>query len=427
MHRKFALNNHLFAKLFTLVCLTSVFLLPTGCSRNSSDDSTDANVSNNEQSDPAPSEAQKKKETQLTEVDTQPKNSPPQQVKQPKSSPPQQADQSKIRQMEQQLIKAWQNKNPGRKPTEPLLKLPVTKGGIRRLAFSPTNPKLVAISGFEKRAELLDLTTGKGMTLEVEAGRPSGLAFTPDGNLLVVTAGKQILIWDPKTNKVQRTIPLERSCSGRSPLVVTNDGKSVIVGSDGVLFGKNDGQTLWQWDIATGKQIRTFPTGNSSLRVVAVSGDDVWVAAGVESSRNPKKPRRLLVWNARNKSDAKEFLADAYIHSMAFSPDSKTLAVGYNLNDKNAVSLVDLKAGTIRTFGKEHDGGVFAMTFIDNKHLLVGYSTAQTSPYRIWDVQSGTVKGKFNKFVNMERLSSLNIKVDESKLYQFDKVIQADR
>jgi RNA polymerase sigma factor (sigma-70 family) len=147
----------------------------------------------------------------------------------------------------------------------------------------------------------------------------SWLTFTPDGKQLAATLmGTAVRLIDVETGEVKRTI--DKGSAARA-CVFSPDGKLMATGGyeheKGIYFAR-------LWEVATGKELRRFAIGfelNRPIGALAFSPDGTMLAGG---SWRDGQVRLFEVATGKELKVFPKIGSD--IHSVAFSPDGKTLA-----------------------------------------------------------------------------------------------------
>jgi RNA polymerase sigma factor (sigma-70 family) len=172
----------------------------------------------------------------------------------------------------------------------------IKRGRVSHLAFSPDG-KTIAAGDREGKVHLYDARTAKKIrTFEVEPAAPiMDLAFSPDGKLLATTT------------EIDRT-------------------------PEGELIAKDRAVHLWR--VATGKVQQRLTRDNSAFFTVAFSPDGKHIAAAGALREDTRLGRPIVaIWDAatgelRHVVPHRFANPAQWVSSLAFSPDSKTLAVG---------------------------------------------------------------------------------------------------
>lgn len=201
------------------------------------------------------------------------------------------------------------------------------------------------------------------------------LAFSPDGKFLA-SGGEGIRQWEMATGKPVRTFGEKEGWI--HSVAYSPDGKIIASGSEG--------GAVQLWDAATGVELRTLrrdEDGPKSVCAVAFAPDGRTVAAGGYN-------RTIWLWDTDTGKNSYSLTGHKEeVTSLAFSPDGKTLASAGN--DKGGyrteLRLWDPATGkAIRTLSGHH-GDVCTVAFSpDGKVLASGGFDARI---HLWDAATG--------------------------------------
>jgi RNA polymerase sigma factor (sigma-70 family) len=208
-------------------------------------------------------------------------------------------------------------------------------GGFGAVAFSPDGKMLAARGDGATAANVIHLwevATGKE-TRRLTGGHQwhvDRVAFSPDGKTLASGGPDKVCLWEVATGKLVHQLKVKDNrdpCSHQ--IAFSPDGKTVVGGTTGHC-----------WDVATGKELRSFDWMNSesplAIRMVAFSPDGKLVATG-----DPEGAIRL--WDpATGKEIGPRKGHQGAITSVAYSPDGKTLVSG---SADRTVALWDVSTG----------------------------------------------------------------------------------
>jgi WD40 repeat protein len=295
--------------------------------------------------------------------------------------------------------------------------------GVNRVVFSPDGKTLAAV-GNEAKVKLWDVATGKEKA--PLKGDPKGifLAFSPDVKTMAFANhdNETVILWDPSTGK-------ERASLKGLPGAVKGASNDAAFSPDGKLFAAGGGHfgsegrpgagEVKVWDVATGRERATL-TGTVKLKVslqqlsylhkgegvpkrvllkiAALNGMEFQTEEDIDEQLT-KALKKILDKDQQEKylkAVLREIGTTSYdgpelVWSVAFSPDSKTLASASVLG---TVLLWDVKSGkrtaTLQRFnpnGREKDiNPAYSVAFSpDGKILAAGTLRGIT----LWDVESG--------------------------------------
>ena len=185
-------------------------------------------------------------------------------------------------------------------------RLPLGKGGIRCVAYSPDGAT-IAIGGETRKpgsVRLVEAATGKER-LKVplpDASKVRSLAFSPDGTTLAASGASSTRLFDTATGKER--LKIDRGAIG---LCFAPDGTTLV----GAVGG-----TIYRWDAATGRSL--IPEGGeSTVEQIAVTADgNRIVTRGLEGDGH--------IWDART-GEHRHRLEMGWQRGFALSPDGSLL------------------------------------------------------------------------------------------------------
>jgi WD40 repeat protein len=242
---------------------------------------------------------------------------------------------------------------------------------FRAIAFSPDGERVVVM--IDKTLQIQDFLTGRAIaTLPGHTGFVYSVKFSPDGKRIVsVSDDKTLRIWDTETGKAIAILS-GHTVSGHTNWVTTvafsSDGKRIVSGSAD--------KTLRLWDAETGKVIATLSGHTDTVGSVAFSPDGKRIVSGSDD-------KTLRIWDAETGKAIRILQGHTdVVRSVAFSPDGKRIVSGSY--DKTLL-LWDAETG--KAIGKPlkgHTGEVVSVAFSSDGKRIVSGSGDKT--LRIWHI-----------------------------------------
>ena len=237
------------------------------------------------------------------------------------------------------------------------------------VAFSPDG-NTIATRSLGNTVWLWDVNTRKHkITLSGHTGEVTSLAFSPDGNTIATGSDdKTIRLWDAKTG--QHITTLTGHSKSIESVAYSPDGETIATGS-------ND-KTVRLWDAKTGNYKSTLSDNMLSHSFVAFAPD-----GEIFAFASPWVTFRVQLWNTRTWRHIGTLEESIPVNSVAFSPDSSTLA---SVVPRKSVQLWDLNTRKRTAKLEGHRKEVTSAAFSPDGTILATGSNDKT--VRLWDLRT---------------------------------------
>jgi len=226
--------------------------------------------------------------------------------------------------------------------------LAVTEGGVESVAFSPDGKTLAAGChyGYGGGVVLWDVAGRKrlgGGPLAMNEGGVESMAFSPDGKTLATgyqyrthTVGYVggVVLWDVAEWKRLGGGPLAVTEDGVKSVAFSPDGKTLAAGYSGFRSGLDSGGGVVLWDVAGRKRLGegALAVTEGNVESVAFSPDGKTLAAGYDVGIRVGGVELWDVAERKRLGEGPMAVTEGDVESVAFSPDGKTLAAGYGVS-----------------------------------------------------------------------------------------------
>ncbi len=253
---------------------------------------------------------------------------------------------------------------------------------IASLALSHDGKRLATACAGGGKVTLWNPETGQPLrTLTKGAGANPFLAFTDNGDTLLVHRDRTIHLHNAVTGETARTFRLETE-NNAFRRREKEDMETFTLSPDGslLLTGQANG-AVRLWDVANGMELAKFDDDSERIGAAAVSADNNWYAWGTARG-----------WLHIGKVSGDELHrlspdGNRWIDALAFSPDGKYLACGAG---GGVISILTPADGQEVCRIDAHGESVSCLAFTPDSSALVsgGYDRC----IRVWDVRTGKEK-----------------------------------
>ncbi len=241
------------------------------------------------------------------------------------------------------------------------------------LSFSPDGRLLATGSTTHWVLRIWDVTARKTIR-RLEGGPLRALQFSPDGGRLASAAwtDPQVRIWEIAGGKELRRIPSKESDNRFNLAVWSGDGKVLATWT----WDQNE-RHIRLWNTDRSKQLRELDADGNNIESIAFSPDSKTLAALRMKKRGVTGPAHILLWQVDTgrllrtlelPANPSPYLISNSSTRLAFSPDGRTLTAGGQRTEAS-IYVWELASGRLRLTLK-HGEDVACLAFSPDGTLL---------------------------------------------------------
>lgn len=252
---------------------------------------------------------------------------------------------------------------------------------VRALDVSPTGTKLATGGG---GIHLWDLASGRPSAFLHAGSTDSAVAFGKGDRLASQAENGPIYLWALGSNKRRKLGDVTPDTGSRPAIKFTPDGRFLASGA-------SDDVAIHLWETSTGRHVQTFGgmERHELLRTIDFSSDGRLLVSAGTSGRGAI----LTEWDVTSGKELRTYVMEGLssVNCAVLSPDAKSVATA---DLYGALDIWDLTSGKRRQIALKGSGSVAALAFSPDGRWLA--SGGDDSSIRIWQVDNGKLVHTMN-------------------------------
>jgi WD40 repeat protein len=253
-------------------------------------------------------------------------------------------------------------------------------GPVVSVLFSPDGGRLVSCSPSAGEVKVWDLTRHPEFaTLARTATDVESIAFRDDGRRLVsITVAGKLQLWDAASGMLCAERDLATSAE-----LIESVGALAAFDAEGRRVAarcREDNSRVRVWEVDRGETLFTGLDHSYPVHCLRFSPDGRLLATGASDGTREDRKAEIKVWDAIEGTLRATLPARGRLFALAFSPDSRWLAVG---GDRGLV-VFDWSSGRELVRTGASGGGVTALTFRPDG-LRLAAAGVEDQKVHLWD------------------------------------------
>lgn len=273
---------------------------------------------------------------------------------------------------------------------------------IEHVALSPDGKRALTSGGFERTRRLWDLPSGKELRTFEGSSLGRAVAFLSEGRAVSTGFDRTIETWDLETGTRLEASALPAEAQ---EVALTPDRKKLLVAS-------LDGAPKLL-DVATGKILQLRGHDDRVARVAVSPDGKLGLSGSGRPGWEPAGPDvTVRLWDLASGRQLRTFEGHTHkVASVAFSSSGREALSG---GEEGLVKLSDLDSGTELKSFRGHEGPITRVLAFSPEHAL---SAGEDGTIRLWELSTGREVDRLDLTKSSDIATSLDLSPGDCSLY----------